>query len=108
MTGEMYHADPAEWPVHAAIAAALGGSLEPFDQYQGPYVLIGPDARVGQQPYALCLPGPVRLWLVSEDGGFGHVWREDTRTQSEDFPLYAPFTEELAVEAARELVEHAR
>ncbi len=38
MAGEMRHVNPAEWPVHKAVAAALGGRLRPFDEYQGPYI----------------------------------------------------------------------
>src|SRR5208337_3441999 len=43
-TGEMSQseADDAEaWPMHHAIAKALGGTVKAFDQYQGPYVLVG-------------------------------------------------------------------
>ncbi len=38
MAGEMIHVDPTEWPVHKAVADALGSQLWPFDQYQGPYI----------------------------------------------------------------------
>jgi hypothetical protein len=48
-TGEMGYIDPVTgeepdgtvWNIHAAIARALGGTIHPFDQYQGPYVQIG-------------------------------------------------------------------
>lgn len=100
MTGEMYSVDPAEWPVHKAIADALGGELKPFDQYQGPYVLIGQDALVGSKPYQVALPGPCRLWVM-----LGTVWREDTRQESEPFLSWDIGG---AVEAARNLMEGKR
>lgn len=49
MTGEMGKIDQTgydplnreTWPVHAAVAAALGRPLRPFDVYSGPYVDLG-------------------------------------------------------------------
>ena len=80
MTGEMYEIDPVtgmepdgtSWPLHAAIAQAVGGTVQPFDQYQGPYVLVGNDIRVGRQPYAVAPKhlGVVRLWLGGGGGGW--------------------------------------
>lgn len=112
MTGEMYAIDQDghdsngdHWPTHAAIAKALGGTLEPFDAYQGPYVLIGPDLRAGRQPYAATLPGPCRLWLQTDDGVIGQVYREDTDTLSRPFACLGDESE--AIDAARELM-HGR
>lgn len=85
MIGEMCQIDPVtatepngtEWPIHAAIAKAVGGTVRPFDQYQGPYIVIGSDVRIGTRPYQLAPLGLgiVRLW-VNEDT----VYREDTDT----------------------------
>jgi len=38
MAGEMTCVHSGEWPIHKAVADALGGQLRPFDQYQGPYI----------------------------------------------------------------------
>ena len=38
MAGEMTQVNPDEWPIHRAVADALGGRLRRFDQYQGPYI----------------------------------------------------------------------
>ncbi len=38
MASEMNHVNPDEWPIHKAVAEALGGQLRPFDEYQGPYI----------------------------------------------------------------------
>lgn len=75
------------WATHAAVAHAVGGTLEPFDAYQGPYIAVGHDLRVGQPPYAVPVRGlgMIRLWLVTDDGIEGRVYREDTDTQSESF-----------------------
>jgi len=110
MTGEMYQIDPVtavepdgtEWPYHAAIAKAVSGVVKPFDQYQGPYVAIGPDPKAGRPPYDVCLPnlGAVRLWLV-EDDGLARVYREDTDTFSSPFEY-----PEEAGEAALEVMRH--
>ena len=84
MAGEMYSIDPVtgiepdgtEWPYHRAMAAAVGGTIQPFDSYQGPYVLVGEDSLIGNTPYRV-LGGPaLRLWLVEDYKGL-HVWRED-------------------------------
>jgi hypothetical protein len=89
------------WSVHAAIARAVGGTLEPFDVYQGPYVLVGDDRLCGQSPYRVTLPGPCRLWLDANASGMGTVYREDTGTAA----LYWPESSETAaVEAARSLL----
>jgi hypothetical protein len=89
------------WSVHAAIARAVGGTLEPFDVYQGPYVLVGDDRRAGRRPYQVTLPGPCRLWVGTDSEGLGTVSREDTGAVA----LYWPESSETAaVEAARSLL----
>jgi len=99
MTGEMYHINQEgkddsgnEWPIHAAIAKALceegyDATLQPFDQYQGPYILVGKDIRVGQRPYQLAVQnmGVIRLWLTIDDEGEGLVYREDMDISSDAF-----------------------
>ena len=92
------------WSTQAAIAKAVGGTLCPFDVYQGPYILIGPDARFGEPPYEYCPKGfgVVRLWLSFEDGGEAVVYREDTDTLSEPFPSDDV---DLAIDAALSLLE---
>lgn len=103
MAGEMFYADPQEWPLHAAIAEQLGGELEPFDVYQGPYVAFGPNLRAGDSPYSvpLSVPGAVRLWVTCEDGYWCSIYREDTEESSGIFPYD---DEESAVLAARMLL----
>ena len=110
-TGEMSQAEldahgRDEWPLHYAIADALGGVVKPFDQYQGPYIAIGGDLRVGNEPYALAprLPGLVRLWISSDDGYDGIVYNEDTEEQSAPFPLNGSTAADDAVEAAKMLL----
>ena len=105
MTGEMCYihpitgedADGNVWAVHAAIAQDLGGTVQPFDQYLGPYVLIGKDVRIGQGPYALAPRGlgVIRLWVCEST-----IYREDTDTQAP----YLPYDEVSAVLAARSLM----
>jgi hypothetical protein len=94
-----------EWPLHYAIADALGGTVKAFDQYQGPYVLIGSESR-GQGVYAPALRGEgvVRLWISSEDGMDGIVYNEDNEKQSAPFPLIGPMAEQDAVSAAEEVL----
>lgn len=67
MTGEMSKADVTReaFPVHFAIADELGGSVHPFDVYQGPYIR----AR-GH-----------KLWLM-DDEGFCVIYDETTHLQS--------------------------
>ena len=117
MTGEMLFItqdgtdqDGDVWHIHAEVAKAVGGKLKPFDKYQGPYISIGPDLRVGNNPYAIPVRlrgggGFVRLWLTTDDDYFGRVYREDTDTLSEPFPMEDM---EMAIEAAKSLLERKR
>lgn len=100
MTGEMSKIDPVtatepdgtEWPYHREMARVTGGSVQPFDQYQGPYVLIGADVRVGNSPYALAPKGlgVIRLWMNDD-----RVYREDTDTLS-DMVVFEPIDAGMA------------
>lgn len=117
MTGEMWTItqegvdnDGNEWPIHAAIVKALGGTLQPFDKYQGPYILIGEDVRLGQPPYAVATQhlGVVRLWVVPNEeevpvGGYdtARIYREDTDTLSSPFQWEDT---ESAIACAREVM----
>ena len=89
MTGEMYKDDVTreEFPVHFAIADAVGGTVEPFDVYQGPYVLVGSDIRSGDEPYQIAPRGlgVVRLWLCDKDGYFT-VFNEANNNESWPIP----------------------
>ena len=91
------------WATHAAVAQALSGELHPFDAYQGPYITIGPDVTTGAAPYAMPVRhlGIIRLWLVTEDGEVGRVWREDTDTPSDEFLCEDTAS---AIEAAQSLL----
>ena len=58
MTGEMnsiqqdgHDSNDEYWPIHAAVAKITGGTLRPFDVYQGPYISSGNN----------------RLWIVPSD-----------------------------------------
>jgi hypothetical protein len=105
-TGEMTQSEadsPEEWPIHHAIAQALGGKVKAFDVYQGPYILIGSEIR-GEGVYAPAFPqaGTVRLWVQSEgDGGLLTVYNEENEKQSEPFAWDDTIA---AVEAARSVL----
>lgn len=110
MTGEMawinqdgVDSNGETWEVHAAVASAIGGKLKPFDAYQGPYIVIGPDVVVGDSPYRVPVHlGSVRLWLALDERGMGQIYREDTGTLSK---IFLPWDEEAAIEAAREILK---
>jgi len=118
MTGEMYSINQDgedssgnTWPLHAAIAKTLradgyDATLQPFDQYQGPYILVGKDVRVGNAPYRLAVQnaGVIRLWIGAANNtqeGLLLIYREDTETLSDSF-----WCEDIesAVACARELL----
>lgn len=88
MTGEMHKNDVTrdDYPLHFAIADALGGSVEPFDVYQGPYV---------------DLPG-TRLFIGSDDGIESYVYNEATGESSSPF-LWAMEDLDWVVDCAREV-----
>ena len=110
MTGEMYRInqngednDGNVWGLHAAIAKAVGGQLQPFDQYQGPYIVVGKDLTAGQSPYSMPIQhlGIVRLWVCPQDDVSSFVYREDTDQSSFAF-LYNDT--EMAIQAAKSLL----
>ena len=112
MTGEMCYinqdgedSNGEVWELHAEIAKALGGVLKPFDVYQGPYIVIEEDVRIGNTPYAIPLTGLgiIRLWICGdeEDEGFFKIYKEDTDTTSFSF-LWDDV--EMAIEAAKSLM----
>jgi hypothetical protein len=80
MTGEMIRSEVTReaYPLHFAIADEFGGSVEPFDQYQGPYVVIGSDIRVGEEPYQVAVLGHgiVRLWFIQDENGECTIFNE--------------------------------
>lgn len=89
MAGEMSAAEVTReaYPLHFAIADSFGGEVKPFDQYQGPYVVIGDDVRIGRTPYAVAPRGlgVVRLWLCSDDGAECYIYNEANERRSELF-----------------------
>ena len=91
-----------EWPLHYAIADALGGMVKPFDQYQGPYILVGSEVR-GRGVYAPATPmkGTVRLWIQADEGGLARVYNEENDKLSEEFPWDDT---EQAIEAAKSVL----
>ena len=119
MTGEMCNIDQDgkddsgnEWTMHAAIVKALraegyDATLQPFDQYQGPYILVGKDIRVGERPYQLAVQnmGVIRLWIVVDSDGEGLVYREDIDASSDAF-----WCDDIegAIDGARELLARTK
>ncbi|KKL89015.1 hypothetical protein LCGC14_1918890 [marine sediment metagenome] len=105
MTGEMFSSDvtPEAYPLHFAIAEALGGTVQPFDQYQGPYVLIGEDIRAGDEPYAVAVQGlgVVRLWLIDESASLNPSIYNEASGRSTPF-LYN--NTNSAIEAAQSVL----
>ena len=75
MTGEMHESEVTSeaYPIHFAIANEIGGTVRPFDQYQGPYILSAKGHR---------------LWLCMEDNGpIATVYNERTDSKSDPFHL---------------------
>jgi len=110
MTGEMYsitedgvYSDGDKWSLHVAVAQAVGGSLKPFDRYQGPYIVIGEDIKTGHTPYEYPVMhvGATRLWICKEKNGLAKIYREDTDMTSESFHWE---DEDMAIRLAKELL----
>ncbi len=74
MAGEMSASEVTReaYPLHFAIADAFGGEVCPFDQYQGPYVLVD----------------GARLFLGADAGGAEYVWNERTQKHCNFFFSY--------------------
>lgn len=81
--------DRNEWPLHFAAADAFGGSVLPFDKYQGPYIKIANEGR---------------LFIYSSDGVTATVYNEDTKKESTPFPLDAS-AENQVIEATASVCE---
>lgn len=108
MAGEMTKEDVTreEYPLHFAIADALGGTVEPFDVYQGPYIDLGPTAT-GYGGKGLTLGRQV-LWIIAADNGsLVAVWNEAEGRTSGYFNPDGPSVESVAVVAARQVTEPA-
>jgi hypothetical protein len=88
------------WAYHAILAKAVGGELRPFDVYQGPYVVVGPDMTVGRSPYSHPVQnmGVVRLWLGYNEEMGDYIYREDI---DESIAFY---DEKSLVAAAKEIM----
>ena len=95
MTGEMSRdmVTREEYPLHFSIARALRGTVEPFDVYQGPYILA-PGAKL-----FICPPEN------DNDSGLAVVWNDRTRTASAPFWPYGPGAGRRACRAARSVTE---
>ncbi len=108
MTGEMFKSEVTRenFPLMFAIADAVKGTVEPFDQYQGPYVCVGRDIRAGSEPYAVAPTGlgVIRLWLCTDDGVQATIYNEAIEMQSNPFLLHRDDTEEYAVYAALSVI----
>ena len=73
MTGEMSKGEVTRenFPLYFAAADQVdGATVEPFDQYQGPYIYV---------------PGKGRYFLCTDDGAIGQWWSEATDEVSPDF-----------------------
>lgn len=90
MTGEQSKSEVTReaFPLHFAIADAIGGEVRPFDKYQGPYIATK----------------AARLWLVSADGYRASVYNETADKESNDFPAYTPDAAAVAVAMARTVI----
>ena len=113
MTGEMSWINPETgkdsngdvWNIHLAIAKAVGGELKPYDVYQGPYISVGIDLRIGNSPYSIPVQNQkcVRLWVIPVNDYDAVVYREDTDKQSYAFCMYSGDVEFEAKHAALSL-----
>lgn len=90
MTGEMHKSEVTRenFPLHFAIADALGGEVKPFDQYQGPYILTKVSC----------------LWLRMQGDQIATIYNEATKQYSTEFPLWGPDEVNLAIGAARSVI----
>jgi|TARA_R100001530_G_C4231517_1_gene132776 hypothetical protein len=81
MTGEMSwinqdgeDSNGDEWRTHAAVAKAVGGTLRPFDVYQGPYISLPKGGRL----WLGCLDGiEGTFYIDGDDQPFGAFLMED-------------------------------
>lgn len=95
MTGEMSREEVTRenYPMHFAIADAFAGSVKPFDQYLGPYILL-PDAE--------------KLWIQLHSDNYQLVVFNDGNDEiSTPFPPYINLEKlnKAALEAAREVID---
>ena len=124
MAGEMYSIHPLTatepdgtvWELHRAIVGALrrrgcDATVQPFDTYCGPYILVGVDVQVGVKPYQLAAQeqGVVRLWVVgcedsASDDVFARIYNEATCKVSQPFYQWGKGAGREAVRAALEVL----
>ena len=96
MTGEMSRDDVTReaFPAHFAVADALGGTVEPFDVYQGPYVAVPPKGRACAR----------RIWICAEDSGSAgaRLYDDLSDKQSPGFIWCGADSAALAADLARD------
>jgi hypothetical protein len=94
MSGEMHPSEVTaeNFPLHFAVVKEFGGDVQPFDQYQGPYIRYA-----GKR-------GDDRYFLSTDDGVFACWWNESTQRFS---PAFTATDDDVvfAVAAFRELIE---
>lgn len=75
MTGEMHESEvtPENFPIHFAVAKEFEGTVHPFDQYQGPYLVV-PGPHAGN-----------RFFLHTDDGVFACWFDESLEKFSSPF-----------------------
>ena len=90
MTGEMSKSEVTRdaYPYHFAAADQFdGATVQPFDTYQGPYVLI---------------PKKGRFFLISEDGIYCQWYSE--RNDAISYGFFCDMNEDVAADAIADLV----
>jgi hypothetical protein len=73
MTGEMSVVTKEAYPLHFAVVERFGGSVHPFDTYQGPYISYKTNV------------GYARFFLVTDDGVFANWYNETSFRYSPTF-----------------------
>ena len=81
------------YPTHFKLADALrrrgykNATVEAFDTYQGPYIAVNGDIKIGNPPYQYCPSGlgVIRLWLTEDRDQLPCLYREDT---NKSYPIF--------------------
>jgi hypothetical protein len=85
--------DPADWPLHFVVAAALKGTVKPFDRQNGPYIRVA---------------GQGDLFIYSNDGTNAYVYNSRNKKASAKFDMWGDKVATVVSKAAHSVLSNPK
>ena len=85
--------DPADWPLHFVVAAALKGKVKPFDEQNGPFIHVA---------------GQGDLFIYSNDGINAYVYNSRNKKASAKFDMWGDKVPSVVAKAAHSVLSNPK